>query len=182
MAQHMFAYHRHTVCFAPAMGQPPQVRLRLGISYYLPPAGVCVEESFPMLKLCAVLENPQDFQLLADKHPSEPPCLAATCDALVFRPCPAASSDESGRQNSGSTPQMSATVLEEWSLRFCFGPDGYRHTGHGECDGYAAEFRAAGQRRWRPVEHCYAKEGLSDIPFPGLRLLFRARRCDGLLD
>merc|ERR1712192_62989 len=144
-----------------------------------PPEGVEPEHSYPVLKLCAALKGAQAFEALAAKHPSDPPCLAATCDAVIFRPCSRGSQDEG--LDCSRDSDTSAAVLEEWSLRFCFGPRGFRHAGHGECDGYDAEFSAAGRRRWRPVELCYARAtpGSRETPFAGMRLLFRGRRCEG---
>merc|ERR1712110_543784 len=106
------------------------------------------------------------FESLASQYPDDPPCLAATVDAFLFRP----------KTEAAETP-----IVEEWSLRYCFGPESYRHTGHGETDGYRLEVKSEGRRKWRPPDLCYTKVG--DAPRDtGLHLLVGARRCDGLLE
>ena len=141
---------------------PRKVRILLGVSLWLPPNEVAAEHSFPSLYLNAALLEPEKFEALAERHPSNPPCLAATCEALLLRMMPG-----------------TASTLEEWSWRFCFGPEGYRHSGHGDLEGYRHEIGTPGQRRWRPPELCFA--GLEESA-QSLRLLLRSRRCIGLLE
>lgn len=141
---------------------PRKVRILLGVSLWLPPNEVAAEYSFPSLYLNAALLEPEKFEALAERHPSNPPCLAATCEALLLRMMPG-----------------TASTLEEWSWRFCFGPEGYRHSGHGDLEGYRHEIGTPGQRRWRPPELCFA--GLEESA-QSLRLLLRSRRCIGLLE
>lgn len=143
---------------------PEEVRLLVGISLWLPPEGAEAEHSYPLLYLNAALQEASAFEALAAQHEDNPPCVAATCEAVLFRPGGGASA-----------------VVEEWSLRFCFGPVGFRHQGHGDTDGYRVEAYAAGRRRWRPPDLCYAPDGELSRD-AGLHLILRARRCDGLLD
>jgi len=143
---------------------PERVQLLVGISLWLPPDGVDAEHSFPALYLNVALADAAAFEALAAEHPSLPPCISATCEAVLFRP-----------------GTCSAGVMEEWNLRFCFGPEGYRHPGHGETDGYGIEAFAVGRRRWRPPNVCECLDGQRPRD-AGLHLLLRGRRCDGLLD
>ena len=141
---------------------PKKVRILVGVSLWLPPNEVAAEHSFPSLYLNAILLEPEKFEALAERHPSNPPCLAATCEALLLRMMPG-----------------TASTLEDWSWRFCFGPEGFRHAGHGDLEGYRHEIQTPGQRRWRPPELCFAAK---EENAQSLRLLLRSRRCIGLLD
>ena len=142
---------------------PRKLRLLLGVSLWLPPDEVAAEHSFPSLYMNAALLEPEKFEALAERHPSNPPCLAATCEALLLR----------------MTPGALSSTLEDWSWRFCFGPEGYRHAGHGDLEGYRNEIRTPGRRRWRPPELCFAA---GEESAQSLRLLVRSRRCIGLLE
>lgn len=144
---------------------PRRLRLLVGISLWLPPEGVDAARSFPALYLNVALEQPAALRALAAQHPAAPPCVSATCQAVLFRPGEPASRG----------------LMEEWGLRFCFGPEGYRHPGHGETDGYAIEAFAPGRRRWRPPNLCECLDGQRPQD-AGLHLLLRACRCEGLLD
>lgn len=143
---------------------PRKVRILLGVSLWLPPTEVDAEHSFPSLYLNAALLEPEKFEALAERHPSNPPCLAATCESLLLR---------MPTDSTGST-------LEDWSWRFSFGPEGYRHPGHGDLEGYRHEIQTPGRRRWRPPELCFAAAREENAQ--SLRLLLRSRRCIGLLE
>ena len=142
---------------------PRRVQLLLGVSLWLPPNEVAAEHSFPSLYMNVALLEPEAFEALADRYPDNPPCLAATCEALLLRMVP---------NNSSS--------LEDWSWRFCFGHLGYRHSGHGEMEGYRHEIQTPGRRRWRPPELCFTRE--DERSAQSLRVLLRSRRCLGLLE
>ncbi|CAK0909885.1 unnamed protein product [Prorocentrum cordatum] len=153
-----------------AVGGGLRASLLLGVSLWLPPEGVSVADSFPGLMLSVTLQEPELLEALAERSPSEPPCLAAACDALLVR--------GGGRAGAAGPP-----ALEEWRLRFCFGPQGHRHAGHGDLEGYRAEVRQMGRKRWRPPDLCYTPSWEQPCPGDaGLRLLLRGRRCDGLLE
>ncbi|CAJ1361308.1 unnamed protein product [Effrenium voratum] len=144
---------------------PRKVHLLLGVSLWLPPQQVEAEHSFPVLYMNVALLEPAVFESLAERHPGGPPCLAATCEALLLR----------------LDPGLRSSALEDdWSWRFCFGPEGYRHTGHGETEGYRCEVQSAGRRRWRPPELCFAR--VEEKAAQSLRVLLRCRRCVGLLE
>lgn len=143
---------------------PRKVRLLLGVSLWLPPNEVAAEHSFPSLYLNAALMDPEIFEALADRFPENPPCLAATCEALLLRMWADTSS-----------------TLEDWSWRVCFGLLGYRHPGHGDMEGYRQEIQTPGRKRWRPPELCFAREE-DRLAVSSLRILLRTRRCLGLLE
>eukprot|EP00928_Gymnodinium_smaydae_P044207 TRINITY_DN29507_c0_g2_i1.p1 TRINITY_DN29507_c0_g2~~TRINITY_DN29507_c0_g2_i1.p1 ORF type:complete len:364 (+),score=37.55 TRINITY_DN29507_c0_g2_i1:192-1283(+) len=142
------------------------VKFEVGISLWTPPENADTAQSFPGLHLKVRLVDAAVLEAVALQHLDNPPCLAATCDALLFRP---------GDVN------KQVTILEYWSLRFCFGPTGYRHAGHGETDGYQMEVSVAGRKRYRPPDICYTRVG-EQLRGEGLHLLVGWRRCDGLLD
>ncbi|CAE7683017.1 alkbh5, partial [Symbiodinium sp. CCMP2456] len=145
---------------------PRKVQLHLGVSLYLPPEHVGAEDSFPLLCMKMALAEPQRFEAVAERHPQQPPCLAAKCDALLLR------LPSLGRE----------ATLEEWSCKeFCFGQEGYRHSGHGDLEGYRHEITARGKKRWRPPELCFARAG-EERSSASLHLFLRSRRCLGLLE
>eukprot|EP00933_Yihiella_yeosuensis_P043959 TRINITY_DN3899_c0_g2_i2.p1 TRINITY_DN3899_c0_g2~~TRINITY_DN3899_c0_g2_i2.p1 ORF type:complete len:360 (-),score=59.87 TRINITY_DN3899_c0_g2_i2:206-1285(-) len=161
---------------------PQKVRLVVGISLWLPPSGADAEHSWPALWLNCSLEQPEVFEALAERHPDNPPCLAATCEAIAFRPRFESSQKKAeGLRSAELSALPHAQVLEEWSCRFCFGPTGYRHVGHGETEGFDFEVSTVGRRRWRPPDLCFARVG-EQPQDQGLHLLLQTRRCIGLLE
>eukprot|EP00401_Gymnodinium_catenatum_P052613 CAMPEP_0117540800 /NCGR_PEP_ID=MMETSP0784-20121206/43686_1 /TAXON_ID=39447 /ORGANISM="" /LENGTH=381 /DNA_ID=CAMNT_0005337467 /DNA_START=72 /DNA_END=1215 /DNA_ORIENTATION=- len=91
---------------------PPRVLLHVGISLWLPPDGIEAAHSFPGLHLNVALAEPHAFETLAGTYPEDPPCLAATCDAVLFRPSGSDASAavlEDGASVSASGQRGSAT-------------------------------------------------------------------------
>eukprot|EP00930_Biecheleria_cincta_P045277 TRINITY_DN31209_c0_g1_i1.p1 TRINITY_DN31209_c0_g1~~TRINITY_DN31209_c0_g1_i1.p1 ORF type:complete len:354 (-),score=33.64 TRINITY_DN31209_c0_g1_i1:135-1196(-) len=149
---------------------PKKIQLLIGVSLWLPPVGADLEHSFPGLYMNVALALPEIFERLADRFPDSPPCLAANCAALIVKPQDASSSLET----------TGMPTLEDWTWRFCFGPEGYRHMGHGDTEGYRREITVAGRRRWRPPELCFARAG--ENRQASFCVLLRTRRSVGLLD
>ncbi|CAE7041950.1 alkbh5, partial [Symbiodinium sp. CCMP2592] len=147
---------------------PRKVQMHLGVSLWLPPEEVGdPRDSFPMLKLRMALAEPQHFEALAERHPQQPPCISAKCDAVLLR------LPSLGRE----------ATLEEWNCQaFCFGQAGYHHSGYGALDGYRYETATRAKKRWRPPDLCFARAG-EERSSASLHLLLRSRRCfEGLFE